>query len=84
MPPTSGEGRGSGQPKAGGAEPPGTIERHVRSRGPNSTATIAKARIAATSAIAARGCSSVSRVRTLVLRVTIRFVTGVAYQKALV
>src|ERR1700686_3450240 len=68
VPPTSGEGRGSGQPAAGGAEPPGTIERHVRSRGPNSTATIAKARIAATSAIAARGRSSGSRVRTLLLR----------------
>src|ERR1700682_817190 len=67
MPPTSGEGRGSGQPAAGGAEPPGTIERHVRRRGPNSTATIAKARTAATRAIA-RGCGSVSRVRTLLLR----------------
>jgi len=63
-----GKGEAAGNRRRAGAEPAGTIERHVRSRGPNSTATVAKARIAATSAIAARGRSSVSRVRTLRLR----------------
>ena len=78
-PPTAGEGKGRGQPTAGGAEPPGTFERHVRSRGPNSTATIAKAMVAATSAIArgtARGRSPVSRGRTSLVRRNHRFRYG--------